>query len=319
MSTPLSKRLLPLSTLNKLKPGFWQFYGLLSKNFLIDSALPIQRINFAEAQQKATFGFNSVNNAQDSTLQPVSLTPSHENTAIDAYEENVVDTTHGIKENRDVMDTSPDINEHQEDVMDMSPDGPDEFEITDYSPEPPANITVTSGLVDMEETYEPPTTVEATSVPTDLPPSEDLGREDAVLQTAPNVPLSNTDDSKGSQMPEAISNSSNEVHVYDASRASIRSSQLADSSDSDDYEPPEPAPLVENALLSPVNTTTDIVSSYPGFVVDTSATSQPALADSISIVKESADAHVAESIDVSKDSVCSACSSHTIAYGGLGL
>ena len=248
-----------------------------------------------------------MNKSQDSTLQPPFQTPSVEHTddqlAITTYEKDIMDTTHVIDENGKAMDTSHGIDEHQEDAMDTSPDGPYDCEITDYSPEPPTNIPVTSDSVDIEETYEPPTTIEAIPVPTDLPPAEDLGREDAVSQTAPSAPLSNTDDTKESRLSEAISNSSNDDHVHNEPRASIRSSQFADSSDSDDYEPPEPAPPVETAL-SPVNTNTNLVSSYPGFVIDTSATSQPVLAGSVSIAKEPVDANVTESIDISKDLVC---------------
>lgn len=216
----------------------------------------------------------------------------------------------GINEHQADMDMLLDINQHQEDIMDTSPDGPDDGEITDYGPDPLANLSTTSGLGDTGELCEPPTTADTISVLTTLPPAEDFGRENALLQTVPNVPLSSTDDINGIHVPEAVSNSFNHAHVHEeqrvheAQRASTRSSQFAERSDSDDYEPPEPAPPVEKALLSPVHTATNTAMSQPTFVADTSAVSRPMLADSVSIIKEPEKSSVTKSLDITINPVC---------------
>lgn len=177
------------------------------------------------------------------------------------------------------------------DVMDTSPDGLDGAEITDYSPEPPTNIPVTPGSVDAEEVYEPPVTVDTISIPPVFSHNEEFGHdrhiaETAMSQTVPSAPSSDADGRRRSEGSEVISNLFDDVHAQYEPPASIRSTNFADASDSDDYEPPEPSPPVENTLLSPPNAASDIVSSLHDCVVSFGSGSHSLPADSISIIKE---------------------------------
>lgn len=200
-----------------------------------------------------------------------------------------------------IVDDSPAINENK-DVMDTSPDVADDAEVTDYSPEPPTNIPVTPGSVDVEEVYEPPVTVDAISIPPAFPPDEDLGHEmrmveTAMSQTALSAPPSDVDDPKSSEESKIISDPFHDIHTQIEPPASIRSTNLADASDSDDYEPPEPSPPVENTLLFPVNAVSDKMSSLHEPAAGASTPSHPISANSITIVKETIRENVIGSID----------------------
>lgn len=188
--------------------------------------------------------------------------------------------------------------------MDTSPDSLDDAEVTDYSPEPPTKIPVTPGSVDTEEVYEPPVTVDTISIPPAFPRNEDLGHElhmaeTGVLQMDPNASPSEVDGRRRSQGSDVIGDSSNDVDAPYEPPASIRSTNFADASDSDDYEPPEPSPPVEKSLLSPVNAASDIVSSLHDPAAGVGPPSHSMPADSITIVREQMKADGIGSIDIS--------------------
>lgn len=192
------------------------------------------------------------------------------------------------------VNNQPAANENQ-DVMDTSPEGLDDAEVTDYSPEPPANIPATPGSIDVEEVYEPPVTVDTISIPPACPRNEDLGHEmniaeTAILQTTPNAPPSDVDDRRRSE---------GSVHAQYEPPAFNRSTIVANASDSDDYEPPEPSPPVDNPLLSPINAASDIVISLHDPAVGVGPPFHSMQADSITIIKEQMKADDTGSIDTS--------------------
>lgn len=200
----------------------------------------------------------------------------------------------------DVVNNQPAANENQ-DVMDTSPEGLDDAEVTDYSPEPPANISATPGSIDAEEVYEPPVTVDTISISPEFPRNEDLGHEmhiaeTAMLQTTPNTPPSDVGGRRRSE---------GSIHAQYEPPAFIRSTTAANASDSDDYEPPEPSPPVENTLLSPVNTASDIVISLHGPAVGVAPPSHSMQADPITIIKEQMKADDIGSINANTKLVCS--------------
>lgn len=208
---------------------------------------------------------------------------------------------------QDIANDQRAIDENQ-DVMDTSPDGLDEPEVIDYSPESPTNVLFTPGSVDAEEVYEPPVTVDTISIPPTFSRNEDPGQEihiaeTAIFQTDPNSPPGDIDGRRSSQGSKVISNSSNDVHAQYEPPASIRSTNLADASDSDDYEPPEPSPPVENTMLSPINAASDIVSSHHDPAVGFGPPSHSMPADSIAIINEQMKADDIESIDTDTKSV----------------
>lgn len=205
------------------------------------------------------------------------------------YFPRIVNNQSAIDENQDVMDTSPDGLDAE--VTDYS--------LTDYSPEPPTNIPVSPGSVDAEEVYEPPVTVDTISIPPAFPPNEDLGHEmpiaeTAILQTAPNAPPSDVDNCRRSQ---------GSVHTQYEPPASIRSTIAGNASDSDDYEPPEPSPPVENTPLSPVYATSHMMSSLNDPAVVVGPVSHSMQADSITIIKEQVKADDIGSINTNTKSV----------------
>ena len=236
------------------------------------------RIDVAKQQQNVHGRTNSNDGGPQSPLPPVPVD----------YSKDITNDQSAIDENQDVMDTSP--------------DGLVEPEVIDYSPEPPTNVLVTPGLVDAEEIYEPPVTVNTISIPPTFSRNEHLGQEVHIAETAmhgtdPNSPPSDVDGRRSSQGSKVTSNSFNDVHAQYEPPASIRSTHLADASDSDDYEPPEPSPPVEITILSPINAASDIVSTHHDLAVGFGPASHSMPGDSIAITKEQMKVDDKDSID----------------------
>lgn len=69
-------------------------------------------------------------------------------------------------------------------------------------------------------------------------------------------------------------------------QAPIRSSRTADSSDSDDYEPPESLSPVEHSMISPVDTSTNPVPAASHSAASIGTTSQPLVTNLTSAAKD---------------------------------
>lgn len=103
------------------------------------------------------------------------------------------------------------------------------------------------------------------------------GVADYIPEVPPVIPEGSVDAEEVYEPPEIpISNP----------QAPIRSSRTVDSSDSDDYEPPESLSPVEHSMISPVNASTNPVpaASHPAASIGT--TSQPVVANLTSAAKD---------------------------------
>lgn len=131
-----------------------------------------------------------------------------------------------------------------EDVMDISQSDVDEGEITDYSPDSPDLVDQTL-LPESEDTYEPPLTIDP--VPLHPSTSQQCGNGSPVAETdASHITRNGTqEDFEPSRDSRASSDSSPDTNESGEILAEPRSQPLNDDSDPDDYEPPEPATLVE--------------------------------------------------------------------------
>ncbi len=131
-----------------------------------------------------------------------------------------------------------------EDVMDISRSDIDEGEITDYGPKSPDLVDQTP-LPESEDTYEPPLTID----PVPLHPSTSQQCEivSPVAESDPShvTPNGTQEDVELSRDSRASSDSSQDTNESGEILAESRSQPLNDDSDPDDYEPPEPATLVE--------------------------------------------------------------------------
>ena len=140
-----------------------------------------------------------------------------------------------------------------EDVMDISSSSCssniDEGEITEYSPEPPNTVEDAIPIPESENTYEPPLTID--SVPLRTPAAgqgELIARAtvSVLSQVGPNdlqEGVENSVNLQASRGSTEVTNESGEISTASCSQS------LADDSDSDDYEPPEPAIPVEASTL----------------------------------------------------------------------
>lgn len=146
--------------------------------------------------------------------------------------------------------------ELEEDIMDISRSDVDEAELSLYSPDPLNELQDASGFVDDDENYEPPNEISIVQRKEPDPDAVVLCQE---LETAnANLPVATQNHSFADQrvelirMPTSIepSPAPNDTIANDeqSQRPPSRSPSLADASDSDDYEPPEPASSGEEAL-----------------------------------------------------------------------
>lgn len=140
--------------------------------------------------------------------------------------------------------------------MDISRSDVDDAEFSLYSPEPLNDLHDTSNFIDDDENYEPPSEI---SIIQRQEPDPDAILLYQDLETAKaNLPVA-TQNSRFSdpgaeliRKPTSIepSPAPNDDAADDeqSQRLLSRSPSLADANDSDDYEPPEPAPLGEKGL-----------------------------------------------------------------------
>jgi len=123
--------------------------------------------------------------------------------------------------------------------MDISRSEIDEGELSEYSPKPPnAEVLQTQNLVNDEEGYEPPSdsgVVQQPSTPERAPINGAIVEvPDAELES----PLTNEEEAGVSS---SIDEFDHKADPQDEEQLSHPSLSLADDSDPDDYEPPEPA------------------------------------------------------------------------------
>lgn len=142
----------------------------------------------------------------------------------------------------------------EDDTMDISRSDVNEAELSLYSPKAVTEVRDTSGVVDDDENYEPPSEIGITqrqeSDHNAVLLSQNLETAKAILpaqsqiqtSTDPNAEHSEPIERRTSGEPSPAA--SVDMADDDQLRRSLsRSSSLANASDSDDYEPPEPASL----------------------------------------------------------------------------
>lgn len=143
--------------------------------------------------------------------------------------------------------------EMEEDNMDISRSDVDEAELSLYSPNPMSEVQDVSGFIDDDENYEPPSEISITQGqkpdPHALLLHQDFETTKAKLQAATqNQPSADHDtepvENPTSAAPSPTANT-NMAGDEQPQRSLSHSLSLADASDPDDYEPPEPAPLGE--------------------------------------------------------------------------
>lgn len=194
--------------------------------------------------------------------EDISAATRHSASAKEVPKLGPVQLSGSVRIGREVPEKSPSmqITNHQvsdrdfeEDVMDVSRSDVNEAELSLYSPKEITDIQNTSGSADDDENYEPPGEINIAhtrkSIPDDAPLYPELGIEKGDLPAEmqnqsfakPNA-SSEKKSPLGEWSPTASLNLADNEHP---SRSLSASSSLANASDSDDYEPPEPAPLGE--------------------------------------------------------------------------
>ena len=187
----------------------------------------------------------------------------------------VLDTAGGGREVRE-QDLSIQTTENpmsdgevEEDIMDISRSDVDDTEPSLYSPK--AVVQDTSNLVDDDENYEPPSELSMTQRQ-EKDPDAVLSSQD--LDIAEAHPPAQTQNKRSSKLnaefvEEPTPVEPSPVASVDTSsdeqspRSLLRSPSPANASDPDDYEPPEPASLVDEVLPSSHILSADIEASFP--------------------------------------------------------
>ena len=148
-------------------------------------------------------------------------------------------------------------NKHQSDGVEMLQTGSDEGEIADFSPELRVDDEPMANQIDTEEAYEPPVTLDAISATNSPLTSDD--RNIPQLTEVNDLSVAKTEspisvkDRIGTEMLGAVVEASSTTGAQTDGRESGYDLP-SNSSDSDDYEPPETTALVESAAMS-LNTT----------------------------------------------------------------
>ncbi len=177
--------------------------------------------------------------------------------------------------------------ELEEDIMDISRSDVDEAELSLYSPKPLTEVQDSSSSIDDDENYEPPSEINITQRQ-ELNPDlvllhQDLETAKADLPAATQNRPSADQDAKPMGKPTSGEPSpganANIAGGEQPQRSLSRSPSLADVSDPDDYEPPEPAPLGEEVPRSAQMSSVDSEKSFSPPDVDTNDFVEPASSD----------------------------------------
>ena len=183
--------------------------------------------------------------------------------------------------------------ELDEDNMDISRSDVDEAELSLYSPKPLTEVQDTSSSIDDDENYEPPSEINITQRQEPDPDPvllyQDLETAKVDLPAATqNQPFTNQNAepieklTSGQPSPAANANIAGDVR---SQRSRSRSPSLANASDPDDYEPPEPASLGEEVPRSAQMSSVDSEKSFspPDVVAPASSDLTPAFRQQVSV------------------------------------
>ena len=192
-----------------------------------------------------------------------------------------------------------------EDVMDISSSDADEGEITDYSPEPPNTVEAEGPIPESDDNYEPPLTIDPVPLTAlNSPPDETVIR--ASVSSSPPVELDGKqEDSEEFHDLQPSRKSSQDTNEAGEISAVPRCQSAADGSDSDDYEPPEPAIPVQ-LLVSQLDRPVD--SSGPASTLQDPGVSSPAQSirsNAAPDVQDQAGATRTASTEINAPTVCS--------------
>ena len=148
--------------------------------------------------------------------------------------------------------------ELEEDVMDISRSDADEGEISDHSPEQMVVDQDKQSLVDDEESYEPPSDIITTrhletDIDTAQPELNDRRADNCALDVVSDITMGDTNVKTTTEEPNSSEEFASSGNTQDEEDSQYPNFSMADDSDPDDYEPPEPASLGENSLLQPIS------------------------------------------------------------------
>lgn len=164
--------------------------------------------------------------------------------------------------------------ELEEDVMDISRSDADEGEISDHSPEQMDVDGDKQSPVDDEESYEPSSDIIATRHPepgVDTAQPELNGRraDNYALDVVSDMRMGDTNAKTTTEEPNSSEDFASSGITQDEEELQYPNFSVADDSDPDDYEPPEPASLGENSALQPISANSSHASfSAPGLDQD---------------------------------------------------
>ena len=149
--------------------------------------------------------------------------------------------------------------ELEEDVMDISRSDADEGEISDHSPEQMAVDQDKQSLVDDEESYEPSSDIITARQPE--PPidtahpvfNDDRRANEYGLDVVTDVPMDDAVFKTTTEEPNSSEDFASSGNTQDETGLQYQKFSVANDSDLDDYEPPEPASVEEDSALQPMS------------------------------------------------------------------
>ena len=184
--------------------------------------------------------------------------------------------------------------ELEEDIMDISRSDNDEAGLSFYSPKAANGVQGTSGFIDDDENYEPPSEISINQRQEQDPDavvlSQDL--EAAKADRPAKTQNQSSTDQYGEQIEKPTSGESSPAASVnragdEQSRQSLsQSASVANASDPDDYEPPEPAPLGEQVPQSTLMASVASEKSFPPRDVETNSFDAHASSDPFSAVHQ---------------------------------
>ena len=212
----------------------------------------------------------------------------------------VLDTVGGGREVREqnlsmqITENPMSAGEVEEDIMDISRSDVDDTEPSLYSPKAVTEVQDTSGFVDDDENYEPPSELSMTQRQEKDPDAVLLSQDLEIAEAhppaqTPNKPSSNLNvefiekPTPVEPSPVASVNTSSDEQ---SPRSLSRSPSPANASDPDDYEPPEPASLGDEVLPSTHMLSADTEASFSPRDVETDHFIAQASSESITSVDQ---------------------------------
>ena len=159
--------------------------------------------------------------------------------------------------------------ELEEDVMDISRSDADEGEVSENSPEQMIMDQDRQNLID-EESYEPSSDIitarhAETNVDTAKPRLNSRRTHNHALEDVSDMPMVETGVKTTTEEPNSFEDSASSGNTQDEEESQYPNFSMADDSDPDDYEPPEPGSLREDSALRPISANSSHASfSAPG-------------------------------------------------------